>query len=130
MSALAAYRWMPAPLWASAEPLPPIVYRPSTKSVGVVGSGSGSQRSWLGEAAAWLKSLCRRGCSNGVNSPCIAAGRMRYSQLRRLLPRGAVKAVPVSCSAYSPCATCCGELRPTGKVPGTASVANSLPKPD
>ena len=54
---------------------------------------------------------------------------MRYSQLRRLLWRGAVKAVPLICSAYSPCATTCGELRPSGKVPGNASVANSLPKP-
>ncbi|MNV75321.1 hypothetical protein D3C71_1686000 [compost metagenome] len=110
--------------------MPPMVYRPSMKSVGAVGSGRGSQRSWFGDTAAWLKSLCSCGCSNGVNSPCITAGRMRYSQLRRLLPRGAVNAVPVSCSAYRPCATRCGELRPTGKVPGTASVANSLPKPD
>ena len=62
----------------------------------------------------------------------IELGYPANSQLNaiRNLVVGAVKAVPVSCSAYSPCATCCGELRPTGKVPGTASVANSLPKPD
>jgi hypothetical protein len=65
-----------------------------------------------------------------VNSPWVTAGRIRYSQLRRLLPRGAVKAVPVSCSAYRPWATFCGEFCPTGSAPATASVANSLPKPD
>ena len=36
---------------------------------------------------------------------------MRYSQLRRLAPRGAVNAVPLNCSAYSPWATRCGELQ-------------------
>ena len=44
--------------------------------------------------------------------PCTAAGRMRYSQLRRFTWRGAVNAVPEICSAYRPCATRCGELRP------------------
>ena len=107
-----------------------MVNKPSTKSVGVSGNGSGLQRNWFGDTAPWLKSPCRRGCANGVNSPCITAGRIRYNQLRRLSARGAVNAVPFNCSAYKPCATRCGELRPTGRVPGTASVANSLPKPD
>jgi hypothetical protein len=33
------------------------------------------------------------------------------------------------CSAYKPSGACCGELRPRGKAPRTASVANSFPKP-
>ena len=98
------------------------------KSTPGAASGSGSQRSWSG-GAGLAKSLWKRGCASGLKAPCITAGRMRYSQLRRLAPRGAVNALPVSCSAYRPWATRCGELRPTGRVPGTASVANSLPKP-
>ncbi|KAG1080290.1 hypothetical protein G6F35_017632 [Rhizopus arrhizus] len=121
---------MPTPACASGEPLPPMVYRPSTKSVGSSGNGSGLQRSWFGEAGCAPKSHCSCDCANGVNSPWVTAGRIRYSQLRRLLPRGAVNAVPVSCSAYRPWATFCGEFCPTGSAPATASVANSLPKPD
>src|SRR5690606_38288396 len=59
----------------------------------------------------------------------MAAGRIRYSQVRRLLARGAVKAVPEICSAYSPYGHFCGEFLPTGKAPGSASVANSFPNP-
>ena len=54
---------------------------------------------------------------------------MRYSQLRRLSVRGTVNGVPESCSAYSPRGGRCGELRPCGRAPGMASVANSLPNP-
>ena len=32
-----------------------------------------------------------------------------------------MNALPETCSAYSPCATRCGELRPAGSVPGIAS---------
>jgi len=56
--------------------------------------------------------------------------RIRYSQLRWLACRGAVNAVPLSCSAYRPCATRCGEFWPCGNTPAIASLANSLPKPD
>jgi hypothetical protein len=49
--------------------------------------------------------------------------------VRRFSARGAVKALPDSSSAYSPCGARCGLLRPTGSAPGTASVANWLPKP-
>src|SRR5690606_13602804 len=100
------------------------------KSVGASGIGSGFQRIWSGETGTSPKRSWKRGWANGSKRPCIAAGRIRYSQLRRLLPRGAVNALPVSCSAYRPCATFCGELRPTGRVPAIASVANSLPNPD
>jgi hypothetical protein len=82
--------------------LPAIVYRPSTKSVPArspSGSGSGFQRSWSGLTGPSPKSLWKRACANGENGPCIAAGRIRYSQLRRLAWRGAVNAVPLSCSA-------------------------------
>ena len=54
---------------------------------------------------------------------------MRYSQERRLAARGAVKAVPENCSAYNPKGQRCGELRPCGSAPASASLANSLPKP-
>src|SRR5690606_11320126 len=55
---------------------------------------------------------------------------IRYSQLRRFSLRGAVNAVPLSCSAYNPCATRCGEFRPTGNAPSSASVSNEFPNPD
>jgi hypothetical protein len=50
--------------------------------------------------------------------------------VRWLLWRGAVKALPEISSAYSPSGARCGLLRPCGSAPGTASVANWLPKPD
>ena len=91
----------------------------------------GFQRSWSGVTGPAPKSLWNAGVpSNGANAPCIAAGRIRYSQLRRFSLRGAVNAVPDNCSAYRPCATRWGELRPTGSVPGSASVAKLLPNPD
>src|SRR5690606_26960877 len=132
MEALAAYMWMPTPVPAAEPPLPAMVNSPSTKSMRLPSSGigSGSQRSWSGVTGPWPKCSWKRGCAYGSNGPCIAAGRMRYSQLRRLAWRGAVNAVPVSCSAYRPWATFCGELRPAGSAPATASVANSLPNPD
>ena len=52
-----------------------------------------------------------------LNSPCMAAGRMRYVHVRRFSERGAVNALPEICSAYKPCATCCGEFCPCGKDP-------------
>src|SRR5690606_34493374 len=121
---------MATPVIAAGEPLPAIVNSPSTKSAGCAGIGSGSQRNWSGVTGPSPKSLCRRGCANGANGPCMAAGRIRYSQLRRFSLRGAVNAVPLNCSAYRPCATRCGELRPTGNVPGSASLSNEFPNPD
>src|ERR1044072_3949684 len=41
-----------APDCAPGSPLPPIVTRPATKSVGCFGIGSGRQRSWFGVAGA------------------------------------------------------------------------------
>jgi hypothetical protein len=128
MSRLAAYRWIAQPPAADGPPLPAIVTQLSMKSVGSAGSGSGSQRSWFG-GTSMSKRLTMRPSPMRRNGPCIAAGRIRYSQLRRLCARGAVNAVPDSCSAYSPYGGRCGELRCAGSAPGSASVANSLPKP-
>jgi hypothetical protein len=82
--------------------LPAIVTQPSMKSVGASGIGSGFQRSWFGVTGACAKRLTMRPSSMRSNGPCSAAGRMRYSQERRLWLRGAVKAVPEICSAYRP----------------------------
>ena len=63
------------------------------------------------------------------NAGCFALGSTRYTQDRRFTPRGWVNAVPLSCSAYRPRGARCGELRPAGSAPATASVANSFPNP-
>ncbi len=121
---------MPQPTIASGPPLPPIVTMPSIKSVGASGIGSGLQRIWFGDGATSSKRLTIRDCSILTKDSCTAAGRIRYSHERRLCARGAVKAVPESCSAYRPYGARCGEFCPTGSAPGSASVANSLAKPD
>jgi len=54
---------------------------------------------------------------------------MRYNQERRFEARGAVKAVPDSCSAYRPYGQRCGEFCPAGKAPGNASLENAFPNP-
>ena len=59
--------------------------------------------------------------------PCKTLGPMLEDAVTAA--RGAVKALAENFSAYRPCATRCGEFLPSGSVPGTASVANSLPKP-
>ena len=120
---------MPQPVCASGPPLPAKVTMPSMKSVPAAGVGSGSQRNWLGEGGTSLKLLWKRLCAMASNGRCTAPGRMRYSHERRLCARGAVKAVPESCSAYRPYGAFCGEFWPCGTAPGRASVANSLPKP-
>jgi hypothetical protein len=102
MERLATYQLMEQPVWVSGEPLPPIVRTPAMKSVGSVGIGNGLQRSGFGEAGPSSNRLVKAPSTMLVNSPCTAAGRMRYSQLRRLECRGAVKAVPENCSAYRP----------------------------
>src|SRR6185437_15906094 len=76
------------PACSAGPPLPAIVTRPSTKSVGFSGSGSGSQRNWFGVAGASSKRLWSMACSTGWNGSCTAGGRIRYSQLRRLARRG------------------------------------------
>ncbi len=65
-----------------------------------------------------------------VKAGWAADGRTRYSHERRLCARGSVNAVPLSCSAYRPSGARCGEFRPWGSAPGTASELCSLPKPD
>ena len=51
MGDVAAYRCTAIPLRVRRSPFPPTVYRPSTKSTGSAGSGSGSQRSRLGSGS-------------------------------------------------------------------------------
>ena len=100
------------------------------KSTGPAGSGSGSQRSRLGSG-----SISSNGAPRSDPLPirskrgCAADGMIRYTQVRRLTARGWVNAVPLSCSAYRPSGARCGELRPAGRAPGTASLTNSFPKP-
>ena len=120
------------PLRVLLSPLPPSVNRPSMKSLGSfsAGSGSGSQRSRFGSGSS---------SSNGVplsclfsillNEGCFALGRIRYTHVLRLTARGWVNAVPLSCSAYRPSGARCGEFRPAGSAPATASVTNSFPNP-
>ena len=94
------------------------------------GSGSGSHRSRFGSGSTSSNGVDRRRpLSILVKGGCFAEGRIRYTQVRRLTARGWVKAVPLICSAYRPSGACCGELRPSGRAPSTASVANSLPNP-
>ena len=106
---------------------------PSMKSTWApdAGRGSGSQRMASGGVGTSPKWLCqwRPAVLGKKGSRSAAAGRMRYSQVRRLAARGAVKAVPLSCSAYRPSGATWGELRPTGSAPAMASVAHSLAKP-
>ena len=57
-------------------------------------------------------------------------GRMRYNHERLLWSRGAVKAVPESCSAYKPYGQRCGLFWPNGKAPFNASELMVLPNPE
>lgn len=119
------------PVRCVASPLPPSVHSPSTKSVAGPGTGSGFQRSRFGSGTAWLKGAVRIvPLPERVNAGCAADGRIRYSHDRRLCALGSVNAVPLSCSAYRPNGARCGEFRPSGSAPATASEACSLPKPD
>ena len=93
-----------------SPPAPPMSRRgqrddsPSTKSVGSAsGIGSGFQRSRFGDGGTSSKRLGQRAPARaGGTGRCAAAGRMRYSQVRRLAWRGTVNAVPDNCSAYRP----------------------------
>ena len=62
-------------------------------------SAAGSSAAGSAASATSSKALTMRPASSGSNGRCIADGRMRYSHERRLSARGAVKAVPLSCSA-------------------------------
>jgi hypothetical protein len=77
------------------------VRTPSRKVVGASGSGTGLQRSGaMGNSASRQGAVRQSLGSSFVKRPmCCTVGRMRYSQLRSLLARGAVKGLPESCSA-------------------------------
>ncbi len=121
---------MPTPLCIVESPLPAIVIRPSTKSVGSAGTGGGFQRSWLGEVGTSSNGVLRSSFfSSGWYGLCTTDGRMRYAHVRRFCKRGAVNGVPLNCSVYKPSGAFCGEFCPFGSAPRSASLANSLPKP-
>lgn len=145
MDALHAYMWTASPDLVVGSPLPAMVRRPSSQSTRggssaaaapaaaasrAGGSGSGSQRSWLGSTVACAKSAASPACAMGTRRLCITDGRTRYSHARWLRWRGAVKALPDSCSAYRPYGQRWGAFWPTGSAPGSASLACSAPNPD
>src|SRR5688572_31544877 len=107
-----------------------MVANPSMKSAGREEIGRGSQRRRFGGVSTSANGPERSSPSfNRSYGPCIAEGRNRYNQVLRLSARGAVNAVPESTSVYRPVGGRCGELRPTGSAPLTASVSKVLPKP-
>jgi hypothetical protein len=55
------------------------------KSVGASGSGSGAQRNWSGVTGPVSEIVVEASVVDRATRtvPCIAAGRIRYSQLRR-----------------------------------------------
>ena len=109
-----------------------MVTRPSTKSVGVVGTRQRVPAQLVRRRGApSSKSLVRSPLSIRLNG-CVqrAAGGCDTATSGGWRARGAVNAVPEICSAYSPYGQRCGEFCPTGNAPASASVANSLPKPD
>src|ERR1700679_1876171 len=96
MGALHAYTCAAMPHWTLASPLPPNVIKPSTKSVGSLGIGTGFHLSWVGVAGNSSNGVLRRNrLSIRLNGRLWAAeGRIRYTQVRRFSDRGAVNAVP------------------------------------
>jgi hypothetical protein len=82
---------------------------PCTKSVGDDGIGSGRHRSWFGVGGTSLNGPLRMSLlSIGLNGLWTADGRIRYVQVERLTPRGAVNAVPFNSSTYKPNGGFCG----------------------
>ncbi len=70
------------------------------KSVGASGTAIGCQRIGSGGAASpSFAPVFRYACASGAQLPVTTEGWRRYSQLRRLSARGAVKALPETSSA-------------------------------
>jgi hypothetical protein len=67
--------------------------------------------------------------SSRVTRSETTPGWIRYSHVLRFSKRGAVKAVPESCSAYNPNGAMRGLLRPRGKAPSKASLSRVFPNP-
>src|SRR3954447_6525881 len=94
-------------------------------AMGGIGASSGADLQYLTDSVGVPSSVDTR-----VKSPqCATLGGIRYSQERSLVARGAVKGDPLSCSAYSPKATFCGEFRPIGSAPSNASLSKPFPNP-
>ncbi len=66
-----------------------------------LGIGAGSQRNCaIGSSTSWHGAVRHSPASALAKRPeCLTDGRIRYSHERSLLPRGAVKGEPDSCSA-------------------------------
>ena len=120
------------PTWVCASPFVAMVRRPVRNVVSSSGNGGGSHLSWpIGGSDSRLGALRMKWRSTSVNLQAWRTdGLIRYSQVLRLRAFGTVKAVPESCSVYRPSGGRCGLFWPTGSAPGTASDANSFPKPD
>lgn len=80
------YMWIANPWRRKELPAPQTVYSPSTKSVGLSGTSSGLQRSWVGfvrlfDASNSLTSLSWAG-TRGLKGSCVTDGLIRYNQLK------------------------------------------------
>ena len=78
-----------------------MVRMPCTNEIGSAGIGIGSQRiGAIGSSTSGAGAVRQKPASTFENSPqCTTVGRMRYSQERSLVVRGAVNGEPESCSA-------------------------------
>src|SRR5260370_5263820 len=115
------------PLRAPASPLLPIVTSPSTKSAGVSGKGRGLQRSRFGDgSASWHGAVRSRPLSIRRNGGCIAEGRIRYSQERRVFAPRAGEGGPHRCPGYRPPAGGLGRVLPRRHTPALAPPPSPL----
>ena len=84
-----------------ASPAVVMVCTPCRNVISVFGIGVGSQRSCsIAISCSWHGAVRHSPASTFAKRPeCFTDGRIRYSQERSLLPRGAVNGEPDSCSA-------------------------------
>src|ERR1700745_645986 len=101
MDLVMRYTCAAMPAWVFASPAVVMVRTPCRKVISSFGSGVGSQRSCaIGRADSWHGGERHSPASTFLKRPeCFTEGRMRYSQERSLVPRGAVKGEPDNCSA-------------------------------
>src|SRR6478672_2695761 len=105
MDRVRKYRWVAIPAWVMTSPaVVTVLTPPSISDCGESGMATGSHRMGpMGTSTSVSGALRHRPASTLLNLPqCRTVGRIRYSQDRSLLVRGAVNGDPLSCSAYSP----------------------------
>ena len=92
------------PACVPASPAVVMVRTPSTNDSGSAGIAIALHRiGAIGSSTSWQGADRHRPMSAFSKRPkCATVGRMRYSQERSLVVRGAVKGEPLSCSAYRP----------------------------